>query len=114
MNTIFKLTPVALARGRNWQKARLIGSSIDTTFLTEKEKDLVQTISHIKIILLKNWDKGSEDLGLNVQRYNLDINQSLPDEPPIYVRWKSNIPYSEVNFLTRNISKKDYKMYKVK
>ena len=82
------LTKQELARIRNWNKARLIGITINKKGLTTTELALFQNAMTSIHILLSIYDKGYEELGLNSDppRYNVMINGVL---------WKENIPYSQ-------------------
>ena len=82
-----------LARGRNWQKARLVGSVVNTSYLTHTEKEILEQISHLKRILLRNWDFNTKALGLNVVRYNVYVEGKL---------WKESVPYYMARFYSQN------------
>lgn len=97
----------SFARGRNWQKARIIGSGIRTCFLTEEEKEIVKEIATLKQKLLENWDKNSKKLGMKVQRYNLTVHTLAGQF------FKHNITKQDVIFYTNGLEKEDYKIIKI-
>lgn len=80
---------VELARGRNWQKARLVSNVVNTSYLTDEEKGLLKRINNLKQIMLRNWDTNSEVLGLSVVRYDVYIDGKL---------WKERVPYYMAKF----------------
>ena len=55
------------ARRRNWQKARITGSNIDTQILSKKEKSIVLRINKLKDLLITNWTTESVKLGLKAK-----------------------------------------------
>ena len=69
-----KLSKAEFARRRNWQKRRLLGGfHLDTTILSEPEKELYTIVRERVKTLVENWDSESASLGLKVNRYDLHI-----------------------------------------
>lgn len=55
-----------LAKERNWTKLRLLGAwnNINKSVLTEREKNIVNSINLSLQILINEWDENSIELGL--------------------------------------------------
>lgn len=102
------MNKLELARGRNWQKARLTGSVIDKRFLTKAEIEIVNEIGRLKTKLLRSWDFNSEQLGLNVERFDLTVKVVNGEF------FKHNITRQEVLMYTHGVNKKDYIIKKCK
>lgn len=51
-----------LARERNWNKARLLGITLNDKILTNKEKKLFAEIIYSRRALLENWDENTVKL----------------------------------------------------
>ena len=67
-----KLSKAEFARRRNWQKRRLLGGfHLDTTILSEPERELYTIVRERVNTLVENWDSESAVLGLKVDRYDL-------------------------------------------
>jgi hypothetical protein len=71
------MTKKEMASGRNWQKARILGSVVNTKYLTRNEVLIIRFIAGLKMQLLKNWETNSSRLGLKVIRYNLVVEGKI-------------------------------------
>lgn len=82
-----------LAKERNWTKLRLLGAwnNINKSVLTEREKNIVNSINLSLQILINEWDENSIELGLKPK--------------PTY-----KVSYNGMEFLTKN--KKEVNLYK--
>lgn len=54
------MTQQQMARGRNWQKARVTGWGIDSICITMEEQEIMNQISILRRTLLDNWDRQTE------------------------------------------------------
>lgn len=101
------MTKQELARGRNWQKARLTGQVLNNSYFTPDEKDIIKQINNLKQKLLSTWDDNSKKLGLKVERFDLTI---YTVEGEFFIH---NISKAEILFWTEDVDKKDYKIKKL-
>jgi len=56
------------AQVRNYTKMRIVGSHINKSGLTQKEKIIVKKIETLKKELIDNWEENSKILGFNVKK----------------------------------------------
>lgn len=82
------ITKQELARIRNWNKARLCGITIDRRGLTSTEMAIFENAMNSIRTILKIYDRGYGELGLNSDppRYDIILNKTL---------WRQNISYNE-------------------
>lgn len=55
------MTEQEKARTRNWNKARLMGITINSSILTDIEKLIAHQILQLRDRLIENWDENSEE-----------------------------------------------------
>lgn len=64
------MTKQEQARIRNWNKARLMGTTFNNDGFTEGERFILEKIYELKNILLQNWDRNSvKVLGMTSKNY---------------------------------------------
>ena len=57
-----------LARKRNWNKARLVGFSVDKEGLTSSELATINSIKRQISVLIQHWSSGTKELGLKPKK----------------------------------------------
>lgn len=58
------------ARKRNWNKARVMGFTLDTTSLTDVEKAQYNEIKNILRSMIKHWEEQNKILGIKTSLKN--------------------------------------------
>jgi hypothetical protein len=69
---------------RNWTKLRLSGMQIDTSCLTNEEKEKWQKCKYLIHELIDNFEENSSKFGLNVVRYKITHRNAVSKSSVIY------------------------------